>query len=125
MTFNVQWALEGSQDTQEPFSNLHHRDALNTYEQSIRTTLGTGAAAARWNVYQLQKGVELLELVSEDDTDSDVSETLDPASLELDLDQYLLDMPMSTMLDMSLLPTMLISPGSSTDIWGNGVWSEE
>ena len=64
-------------------------------------------------------------MVSEDDTDSDVSETLDPASLELDLDQYLLDMPMSTMLDMSLLPTMLISPGSSADIWGNGVWSEE
>jgi hypothetical protein len=125
LSFNVQWALEGSQDTQEPFANLHHLDALNTYEQSIRTTLGTGAAAASWNVYQLQKGVELLELVSEDDTDSDASETLDPASLELDLDQYLLDMPMSTMLDMSQLPPMPISSGSSADIWGDGVWDEE
>jgi hypothetical protein len=123
LTFNVQWELEGSQDTQEPFSNLHHLDALNTYELSIRNTLGSGDAAARWNVYQLQKGVELLELVSEDDTDSNVSETLDPASLELDVDQYLLDMPMYTMLDMTLLPSMLNSPGSSADIWGSGVWS--
>ena len=62
-------------------------------------------------------------MVSEDDTDSDVSETLDPASLDLNLDQHLLDMPMSTMLDMSLLPSMLNSPGSSADIWGSGVWS--
>ena len=62
-------------------------------------------------------------MVSEDDTDSNVSETLDPASLELNVDQYLLDMPMSTMLDTSLLPSMLNSPGSSANFWGSGVWS--
>jgi hypothetical protein len=42
-----------------------------------------------------------MELVSEDDTDSNVSETLDPASLDLDVDQYLLEMPLSPMLDMT------------------------
>ncbi len=45
--------------------------------------------------------------------------------LELDLDQYLLDMPMSIMLGMSLLPTLPIGSGSNTDIWGDGVWTEE
>jgi hypothetical protein len=98
-------------------------DALAAYELSIRTPLGSGDAATRWNVYQLQKGVELLELVSEDDTDSNVSETLDLTSLDLDVDQYLLEMPLSPMLDMTLLPSMLNSPGSTADFWGSGVWN--
>jgi pyruvate dehydrogenase complex dehydrogenase (E1) component len=87
LIFDVQWELEGSQDTQEHFSNLHHLDALSAYELSIWTPLGSGHAASGWNVYKLQKGVELLELVSEDNTDSNVSETLDPASLDLDVGQ--------------------------------------
>ncbi len=123
LIFDVQWKLEGSHDTQELFSNLHHLDALSAYELSIRTPLGSGHAASRWNVYELQKGVELLELVSEDDTNSNVSETLDPASLDLDVGQYLLEMPLSPMLDMTLLPSMLNSPGSSADFWGSGDWN--
>ncbi len=65
----------------------------------------------------------MLELVSKDDTDSNVAETLDPASLDLDMDQSLLEMPLSPMLDMTLLPSMLNSPGSSADFWGSGVWN--
>jgi hypothetical protein len=119
LSFNVQWEGEGSLDTHEPYSELHHLDALDAYELSIRPALSdsksnlTRQAATKWKVYLLQKGVELLELVSEDDTDSNVSETVEPASLDLDVDSYLLDMP---------LPPQLDSPGSSADFWKGGSW---
>jgi hypothetical protein len=121
LSFNVQWEGEGSLDTQEPYSELHHLDALDAYDLSIRPALSSGAAATKWSVYQLQKGVELLELVSEDDTDSDISETVDPATLDLDVDSYLLDMPLPPLMDMTL-PPLLDSPGSSADFWKGGSW---
>jgi hypothetical protein len=60
LTFNVQWEGKGSLDTREPYSELHHLEALDAYELSIRSALSTGAAATKWRDYQLQKGVELL-----------------------------------------------------------------
>jgi hypothetical protein len=66
-------------------------------------------AASKWRAYKLQKDVELLELVSEDDTDSDASETAESADLDLDVSAYLVDMPLVPLLD---------SPAStSTDYW--------
>jgi hypothetical protein len=119
LSFNVQWEGEGLLDAQEPYSKLHHLDALDAYELSIRPALCdikrnlTRQAATKRKVYQLQKGMELLELVSEDDTNSNVSETVEPASLDLDVDSYLLDMP---------LPPLLDSPGSNADFWKGGSW---
>jgi hypothetical protein len=50
-----------------------------------------------------------MELVSKDDTDSDVSETAEAADLDLDIGAYLVDMPLVPLLD---------SPAStSADYW--------
>jgi hypothetical protein len=60
--------------------------------------------------------------VSEDDTDSAISETVDPASLDFAVDSYLRDLPLSLLLDMTLLPSLLDSPGSSAGFWKGGNW---
>jgi DNA-directed RNA polymerase subunit L len=66
-------------------------------------------AASKWRAYRLQKNVELLELVSEDDTDSNALETALVADLDMDVSAYLVDMPLVPLLD---------SPAStSTEYW--------
>jgi hypothetical protein len=50
-------------------------------------------------------------LVSEDYTDSNASETVEPASLDLDVEAYLVDMPLIPLLD---------SPGTNTEFWKGG-----
>jgi hypothetical protein len=59
--------------------------------------------------------------VSQDDTDSNVSETVEPASMGLDVDSYLLDMPLPPLLDIPL-PPLLGSSGSSEDFLKGGSW---
>jgi hypothetical protein len=96
-------------------------DALDKYERTIQTSRGNGInsltrqAATKWRVYQLQKGVELLELVSEDNTDSNESETVEAADLDLDVEAYVVDRPLVPLPD---------SPGTSADYW-RGDYSDQ
>jgi hypothetical protein len=64
--------------------------------------------ARKWSAYALQKNLEISEIVSEDDTDSNTSETAEVA--DLDIDCFFLDSPTVPLLD-SLATT-------SPDFWG-------
>jgi hypothetical protein len=105
LSYNVHWEREGSLPTNEPYSHLHHLDVLGKYERSIQPSRGKNIsglrrqAATKWRAYKLQKSVELLELVSEDDTDSNASETAEVADLDLDVSAYLVDTPLIPLLD--------------------------
>jgi hypothetical protein len=114
LEYRVNWEGEDAVPTTEPYSHLHHLDALVKYERTIlpskgNRSRGRGRAMARkWSAYYLQKNLELAEIISEDDTDGDSSETA--AVPELDYDCFFRDSPIIFLLD---------SPAStSPERWG-------
>jgi hypothetical protein len=114
LEYRVNWEGEDAVPTTEPYSHLHHLDALGNNERTLQPlkgnqSRGRGRAMARtWSAYYLQKNLELAEIISEDDTDSDTSETA--AVPDLDIDCFFNDSPIIPLLD---------SPAStSTGLWG-------
>jgi hypothetical protein len=59
LAYNVHWEGVGSVPTNEPYSNIHHLDALGKYERTIQPSKGnstsrTGRATTRkWEAYML------------------------------------------------------------------------
>jgi hypothetical protein len=110
----VNWEGEDAVPTSEPYSNLHHLDALGKYERTIQSTKGNQskgkgcAMAHKWSAYYVQKNLELAEIISKDDTGSDSLETA--AVPEMDYDCFFRDSPILPLLDSPV--------STSQESWG-------
>jgi hypothetical protein len=68
--FAVTWHEPGSSDALEPFLHVHHLDALAAYEMRLETSSHSSDFKAR---YHMQRNVEAAALISEDDTEAEIS----------------------------------------------------
>jgi hypothetical protein len=70
LMYNVTWHEPGSSNTLDPYANVHHLDALTVYEQRLESSTQTDHCKA---LYLLQRNKEKSALMSEDDTDTEIS----------------------------------------------------
>jgi hypothetical protein len=76
--FNVTWHEPGSSDTMEPYDNVHHLEALTIYEQRLEASTQADFYKA---LYLCQRNKERDAILSEGDTDSEMTEP-EPPSLQ-------------------------------------------
>jgi hypothetical protein len=69
--YDVTWHESGSSNTQELYANVHHLDVLTVYEQRLEASTQTDYYK---KVYLLQRKKEKAALLSEDDTDTEMTE---------------------------------------------------
>jgi hypothetical protein len=77
MHYDVTWSEPGSANTREPYSSLHHLDVLMEYER--RCEACPDSKDFYKALYLCQRNKERDAMLSEDDTDSEMTET-EPAS---------------------------------------------
>jgi hypothetical protein len=70
LMFHVTWHELGSSNTVEPYGNIYHLDVLREYE--LRLEAGTQSAHCK-ALYRLQRDKERSAIVSEDDTDTEMT----------------------------------------------------
>jgi hypothetical protein len=77
LMYNVSWREPGSSNTMEPYASLHHLEALTEYEQRFESNLDSKDYYKA--LYLCQHNKERDAMLSEEDTDSDMTE-VEPAS---------------------------------------------
>jgi hypothetical protein len=76
LMYNVTWHEPGSSNTMEPYANVHHLEALTVYEQRLESSTQADFYKA---LYLCQRNKERAAILSEDDTDSEMTEPEAPS----------------------------------------------